>query len=174
MARCFQCSLTRLRKRYVTDLQALRSAVLASRVSPTENFLHRTKWKTVTSSDFASNVVPMTGVNETSLFPPANPSLQHLPGRPLTLADFSTSTSPFKMDEDYPGSPYQRQFFPSHRPVPAPTQPLRFPTGIWPSTAVRKRTSSEWCAHLLPSDPGDLCHGWSLLLRHFFLLRHFL
>jgi len=111
---------------------------------------------TSASLDYASPLLSDTTPDAANLVPPT--SLLHLPGRPLTLADFPPSQTP--PDVDLPpsppevGTPYQRRFTP--QPLILPTDQTRCaPIGIWPSASARK---------LFPGAPGLLRHGLQLLL----------
>jgi len=93
---------------------------------------------------------------------PASCCFLHLPGRPLTLADFPTSLTPPNPDiSSCPateGTPYQHRFVP--QPFALPTDKTSIPpVGIWPSALARKWTSPEWHNELLRTHPGPLPHG---------------
>jgi len=86
----------------------------------------------------------------------------HLPGRPLTRADFSPSQTLLKADLPTPtpenATSDYRRFIP--KPLILPIDESRFPSiGIWPSAPARKWASLECYVKLLPTRPGSLRHG---------------
>ena len=112
------------------------------------------------SLDYASPLPSDDILDPAQVFPAT--SLLHLPGRPLTLADFPLSQTPPDVDLPSPtpeaGTPYQRRFIP--QPLILPTDEIRCaPIGIWPSASARQWTSPEWHTNLLPGVPGSLRHG---------------
>eukprot|EP01042_Synura_sphagnicola_P001035 gene1035-biopygen1112 len=89
-------------------------------------------------------------------------SLLHLPGRPLTLADFPSPSPNYSMSST-PCFPYQRRFPPVEATPPDLTVGPCAPIGIWPSALARKRSSPEWHTALLAFGPTMLTHGYQPL-----------
>ena len=71
--------------------------------------------------------------------PPLMTSLLHLPGRPLTLADFPSPSPDYSMSST-PGSPYQRRFPPVEATPPDLTVGPCAPIGIWTPPPWRENT----------------------------------
>ena len=86
---------------------------------------------------------------------PPSTSLLLRPGRALTLADFPEPSASASSD-DSSATPYHPRFVPAVRAPPDPPTNFRSPLGIWPSAAVRRRTSTEWYTALLDPQPATV------------------
>ena len=120
-------------------------------------------WSTDLSPDTAVPYPLSTELSSAPVPIPPSTSLLLRPGRALTLADFPEPSASASSD-DSSATPYHPRFVTAVRAPPDPPVNFRSPLGIWPSAAVRRRTSPEWYTALLDPQPATLTvHGYQPL-----------